>query len=273
MSGFTADWLALREPADAAARSASITHDAIDALPPGCVRALDLATGTGANVRYLASRLPREQDWLLVDRDERLLTGLRARMHLPDGVRIRCRRADLAQLEGTDVFEGRTLVTASALLDLVSDAWVASLAAMCRRANAVVLLALTYNGRISFSPVESEDEMVRLLVNRHQRTDKGFGPALGPDAPVCAEQHFAWRGFRVTRAPSDWVLTPNERALQEQLIDGWAEAAAAIEPREAPRIREWRSRRHAHVAAWRSHIVVGHEDLAAVPKATDNRAG
>ena len=178
---------------------------------------------------------------------------------------------DLSALERTDIVEGRVLVTASALLDLVSEPWVASLCAMCRRTGAVVLLALTYNGRISCSPAEPEDEMVRLLVNRHQHGDKGFGPAFGPDAPARAEEHFARLGYDVTRAASDWVLTPDEGLLQQQLLDGWAEAATAIEPGEAPRISEWNARRQAHVAAGRSRIVVGHDDLVAIPQTGDRR--
>ena len=267
MSGFTADWLALREPADAGARALSVTCVAVDALPTGIVRAVDLATGTGANVRYLAPHLPPAQDWLLVDDDERLLSELPAHMSrsaLPREARIECRRVDLSNLESTDIVEGRALVTASALLDLVSESWVAALASRCRRARAVVLLALTYNGRISFAPPEPADDIVRLLVNRHQHTDKGFGPALGPDATARAEEHFIGLGYDVTRAPSDWVLTINERALQQQLLDGWAAAATAIEGSEAPRIIEWHARRQDHVAAGRSHIVVGHDDLVAV---------
>ena len=274
MSGFTADWLALREPADAGARALSVTRMAVDALPTGIVRAVDLATGTGANVRYLAPHLPPEQDWLLVDDDERLLSELPAHMYrsdLPREARIEFRRVDLSELDSSDIVEGRNLVTASALLDLVSESWVVSLASICRRTGAVVLLALTYNGRITFSPGEPEDDIVRVLVNRHQHTDKGFGPALGPDAPARAAEHFTRFGYDVRRAPSDWVLTVNERTLQQQLIDGWAKAATAIEPGEAHRISSWQGRREAHVATGRSDIVVGHDDLAAVPKSQDRR--
>ena len=51
--------------------------------------------------------------------------------------------------------------------------------------------------------------------------------------------------------------------LQQQLIEGWADAAVDIAPEETPRVSGWKTRRLAHVAAGRSRIVVGHEDLAA----------
>ena len=267
MSGFTAEWLSLREPVDRRARSLSLTCMAVDALPAGIVRALDLATGTGANVRYLAPHLPSDQDWLAVDNDERLLNELPVHMDWSTlgAVRIECRRVDLSDIDASHIIEGRTLVTASALLDLVSEPWLLSLAEQCRRADAVVLLALTYNGRIACSPVEPGDDIVRRLVNRHQQTDKGFGPALGPEARVRAERSFERLGYRVTRAPSDWELAPDARDVQRRLIDGWAEAAIAIEPRDTGLIQKWQRRRHGHIRAGASHVVVGHDDLVAIP--------
>ena len=268
MSGFSVEWLAQREPVDRTSRSLPLTRMAVEALPPGPVRAVDLATGLGANVRYLAPHLAPDQDWLAVDNDEQLLNELPARMdwpRLPHGVRLECRRVDLSQFETSNVVEGRTLVTASALLDLVSESWLLSLAEECRRAGAVVLLALTYNGRIEFLPLEPADDLVRRLVNRHQQTDKGFGPALGPQARIQAQQRFERMDYRVTRAPSDWELDPGARDIQRQLIDGWADAATEIEPEQVTRIRQWQRGRHAHVAAGWSRIIVGHDDLVAIP--------
>ena len=261
MSGFSAGWLALREPADAAARSASLARQAAAiAAAKTPVRAIDLATGTGSNVRYLAPLLPPDQEWLLADEDERLLHLLPGRL---PGRRFEARRVNLAQLDALDVIEGRTLVTASALIDLVSEPWLDALASRAARAGAVVLFALSYNGHIECWPGEPEDDMVRRLVNRHQRTDKGFGPALGPDAVACAASHFTRRGYHVARESSDWVLSGEQGELQRQLIDGWADAAVEIAPSCAPAVTGWKARRLAHIAASRSSLIVGHDDLLA----------
>jgi hypothetical protein len=285
VNAFSADWLALREPADAAARSLPLTRAIADPLArEEEVHVLDLAAGTGANLRYLADHLSVRQRWLLVDNNSALLAQVTVRMsswglahgyeanNVGDGLVLRgdrrvCRLAtrllDLTALDDNGIFAGRLLVTASALLDLVSEIWLRALADRCRENRAAVLFALTYDGAIRFAPEEPEDEMVRELVNRHQRTDKGFGAALGPDAAGLTERCFAGVGYRVRRERSDWELPPDAIGLQRPLIEGWAHAAAATAPAQAASIQGWRDRRLIHVENRRSRLTVGHEDLAA----------
>lgn len=274
-SGSFLQWLGLREAADAAARSRRVTELVARSLKNvNPLHALDLATGTGANLRYLAPRLENSrQDWLVVDRDRDLLGELAARLPAKNG-RVACRaetrEIDLSTLEHPEIFAGRDLVTASALLDLVSERWLRDLAARCREAGAAVLLALTYDGRSECLPAEPEDVSVRELFNQHQRSAPGLGgPALGPDAPDAAERALTEEGFAVERAASDWTLSAGSRSsaeLQRRLIEGWAEAAAEIAPDRGDEIDNWLARRLAHVDAGRSRIVVGHQDLAGIPK-------
>jgi hypothetical protein len=288
MGEFSADWLALREPADHAARSAALTRRVADRLAgSGPVRILDLATGTGSNVRYLAPHLGSVQHWRLVDRDRALLeqvpqrvaswgmsrggivSGNRTGFSLrgPDfDWRIETRCADLSTLADPQLFQDRTLVTASALLDLVSERWLQLLAERCRHAGATVLFALTYDGRMACAPAEPDDELVRELVNRHQRRSKGFGRALGPDAGDAAIRCFDAAGYEMARGASDWQLPPSQGELQRRLIEGWAQAAAELESRQAERLEAWKQRRVEHVGAGTSQVTVGHVDLAGWPR-------
>lgn len=260
MSGFTADWLALREPADALARADAL----VEAFVSGAGAALqvvDLGAGTGANLRYLAPRLGGPQDWLAVDSDSTLLGALAARP-APAETRVRTLRLDLAHDLDALPLDRKDLVTAAALLDLVSATWLARLAARCAAAQAGVLFALTYDGRIEWSPAEDGDARIRALVNAHQRTDKGFGAALGPAAAAAAERTFAGQGYRMRSARSDWILGAESRALQAALVGGWVAAALEIAPREANVLEDWGRRRNLHLVNGTSRLRVGHLDLA-----------
>ena len=279
-------WLRLREPCDVAARSEGLPRAIAETLPiggPACI--LDLATGEGSNIRFLADRLPGPQRWLAVDRSPTLLRELCERMSSwgdergytvrtdvnrcrLDGADIECdvetRQADLGALDRHDIFAGRHLVTASALLDLVSTRWLRALVAHCQEEKASALFTISYNGHFSCAPAEAEDGLVRDLMNEHQKTDKGLGgPASGPDAVARAVRCFAEAGYHVQCEPSDWALGPAEQDVQRALVDGWAEAATEIAPDRTSTIADWRRRRLAHVEAGRSRVIVGHDDLAA----------
>jgi hypothetical protein len=270
MGRFRPQWLALREPADARARSAALTRTIAARYERAATfRVLDLGAGTGANLRYLApflTAVDQIRDWLLVDQDATLLSRAPADVGPCD--RVETREIDLASRVNSTLDAlcvRRDLVTASALLDLVSEPWLATLARCCGESAAAVLFALSYNGDIRCVPDEPEDGTIRDLVNRHQRTDKGFGPALGPDAVGTAARLFAACGYEVRRQRSDWIVGGDQPALQQELIAGWAEAAEAIAPPFAPVVHDWKTRRLAHVAAGRSVLTVGHEDLAGQP--------
>jgi hypothetical protein len=280
-----AGWLRLREAPDHASRSVELTQAIVDRLrATEPVRVLDLGTGAGSNLRYLVPKLPPRQRWTVIDRSQTLLSELLTRtsawaaaarytvkstaagIALEDGdldCQVETRAQDLAVLEPR-LFDGCQLVTASALLDLVSASWLQTLAAECRRAGAAALFAITYDGRSTCRPPEPEDELVRGLLNQHQGRDKGLGgPAEGPRAAACAEHMFTGQGYEVKVVMTDWVLGARDAAMQRTLIDGWAEAAGAIAPQLAATIASWRTRRLAHVDAGRSAIIVGHRDLAA----------
>lgn len=265
---FGAEWLALREPVDHRARAECLLDSLRDAWRAGgWSRVLDLGSGTGSNLRYLADRLPGPQTWILVDHDAALL----ARAEAPEGVgRLRRKTGDLAEAVPAEVRRA-DLVTASALLDLVSEAWLRRLVDACRASGAGALLAMTYAGDFRWSDrseggdPDPDDALVREAVNRHQRRDKGLGSALGPEAAPVAEELFCRAGYRTRLEPSPWRLGPDEAGLARTLIEGWEAAAREERPDVSGRIRDWARRRRESVDDGTFALVVEHLDLLALP--------
>lgn len=287
MTGFSADWLALREPADQRARNRDLLLALVawrqhrETLP-----VVDLGAGTGATLRALAAELGGRQVWLLLDQDRQLLDQVAPLTRTWAGengwaftrsadrlgvtgpgleltVRLQC--FDLTDRLTPIGFASDGLVTASALLDLVSERWLSELAIHCANARAAFYAALSYDGRLSFSPALQHDRVVQDLINRHQTRDKGFGGALGPGACAVAHQAFAGRGYRVRRAPSDWRLDGSEPALRRALLHGWAEAAGDQQPERRRETGAWLAQRLDLARGPESRIRVGHQDLLALP--------
>lgn len=269
MSGFSAEWLALRAAADRRARSPALLRAACRHLhrqtPAAArLRIVELGAGTGSMLPVLAPRLPSPQCWTLVDEDPALLAAAQVPAGHAGKVVLRRVRADLAE---SGVLPGLLrkvgLVTASALLDLVSPQWCRQLVRAAARPGMVLHAALSYDGRIILDPADPLDRTVRALFNRHQRTDKGFGPALGPAAAATLARIAATAGAAVQTAGSDWRLGPADCALLRPLLDGWAQAAAEIAPHLADAIAGWRARRSAQIDAGRLRVRVGHRDVLA----------
>lgn len=275
---FEPAWLDLREPADHAARAPALPQALAAWLRARRqpVRVLDLGCGSGSTLRALAPLLGEGQDWVLLDHDPALLQAARARLLRWAGsglgaealelegpgwsARVRLLRADLREVEALPL-QDRALVTASALFDLVSESWLGRLAARLR--GRALYAALTFDGRLEMTPADAADAALREAFLAHQRRDKGFGPALGPEADAACARFFAGGGWDLQRARSDWRLDAGAADLQAALLEGLAAAAAEQEPALAEQAAAWLARRR--VAIGESLLRVGHGDLLALP--------
>ena len=268
MTGFSAEWLALREPYDARARNAEVLDAVVAFLKPlASVRVVDLACGTGSTLRTLTPRLPDRQIWDLVDNDVGLLMYARA-TPLAKDTEVTMRPLDLNRdLEAA--LDGEVdLVVTSALLDLVSAAWLDRLALALAARAIPFYAALSYDGRTGFSPTDPFDTPVVAGMNAHQTTDKGFGPALGPTAAAFMIGRFKALGYSVVHGASDWVMGPEDHTIQTEILTGWAGASDEIGALPLADATAWLTRRRAAVDAGCSSLRVGHIDFFAIPSAT-----
>jgi hypothetical protein len=270
MSGFSADWLTLREPYDRRARNPAVLDAVAASLKPhSAVRVIDLACGTGSTLRALGPHLPVRQCWKLVDNDPDLLARATAAPPAND-IAVTTTLLDLnrdleAALDGS-----ADMVATSALLDLVSEPWLDRLAVAVAARAIPLYAALSYDGRTAFTPSDPFDAAIATAVNAHQRTDKGFGPALGPAAAAYAIARFEAFGYSIVHGASDWTMGPgpDDRDMQTAILDGWANAAAQMRALQNEDITAWLARRRAAVAGGRSSLYVGHVDFLAIPSAT-----
>ena len=260
---FSADWLALREPADGRARNATVLNSVAQYMARFTkAHIVDLACGTGSTVRALSSLLPAGHHWTLCDLDQDLLDEAgKLLADTPVTTRMLDLDADLAS-----AFEPQPdLVVTSAFLDLVSGAWLDRLIAELRCRKLPFYAALTYDGRASIDPPNRLDRDVIAAVNRHQQTDKGFGAALGPNAANEAIKRLEAAGFTVQHGRSDWLFLPEEGLVQSMMIDGWANAAAALGDIEIDALTDWRDWHLTRIAEGQTELSVGHSDLFAIP--------
>ena len=257
-------WLGLREDADAAARSRDLVRHLRRRLPAGSPLVVhDLACGSGSMGRWLAPQLPGPQHWVLHDLDPDLLTVAEADRPAPAAT-VETRLSDVTRL-GRDDLADATLITASALLDLLTADELAALVRVCAGAACPVLLTLSVTGRVRLLPADPLDARIAACFDEHQRRLTARGPLLGPDAVEAAAEAFRALGAEVAVAPSPWRLGAAEAALAAEWLTGWVDAASEQEPELAADAELYRRRRLSEAAAGGLAVTVGHADLLVLP--------
>lgn len=289
-------WLALRESADAAARAPGLLEPLRGYLGDPARRASgllirDLGCGTGSMGRWLAPQLDGSQHWILHDRDPDLLTlaVTRAPRTAADGSRVTAAAecGDIVRLTAGHL-AGTSLVTGSALLDLLTREEVDGLAAACAGAGCAALLALSVAGRVELTPADPLDAEIAGAFNAHQRRSDHGRRLLGPDAARAAREAFTRLGATVMVRSSPWRLgaggtppadagdTPTqgeasggESALTAEWLRGWVGAACEQRPDLASSGGGYLRRRLEAATAGRLRVVVHHSDLLALPRPKD----
>ena len=255
----TPEWLDLREPADAAARSDELAERLGRHLPAaGHLVIHDLGGGSGAMLRWLAPRLPGPQHWVVHDRDEGLLELAMARCPAGAAITVEARRSDITRLAPGDLAEA-SVVVASALLDLLTADELARM--LGAGTGCPMLLTLTVVGRVTLTPADPLDARIVAAFNAHQRR----GRLLGPDAVAAAVDQLRGRGAEVIVRPSPWRLDAAHADLMAEWFGGWAAAACEQEPALAAQAAAYRDRRLAQAAAGELAVTVDHADLLALP--------
>lgn len=255
MSGFDPGWLDLREPVDHRALAAGPLRR-LEARFAGDdqVTVADLGAGSGSLLRALSPRLGTRQRWTLIDADVGLLAHARTRLSAwadhasEDGGRLRLRKG-AAEIEvGTCLRDlsadplpaeaaEADLVTAAAFFDLAGRDWTEVFVARLAKARRPLYAPLVYAGRKSFSPAHPLDGAALDAFNRHQRRDKGLGPALGPTAAEALVEIGRAAGFESHVGESPWRLGAADAGLTQKLARDMA--AAIGELPDGPELGEW----------------------------------
>jgi hypothetical protein len=263
------EWLRLREPADAAARAPDLVERLKRNLPATGRRVIhDLGGGTGSLGRWLAPLLPGAQQWVVHDLDANLLQVAAAFPPGPaaDGaaVTVECNQSDITRLRPGDLADA-SLITASALLDLLTEEELSRLVDACAGVGCPALLTLSVVGRVRLTPPHPMDGRVAVAFDTHQRRLTDRGRLLGPDAFALAADEFARLGATVRVRPSPWRLGALQSELAAEWFTGWVGAACEQQHELARETGAYTRRRLAQARAGQLDVTVEHADVLILP--------
>lgn len=287
------DWLGMRRLADTRAREAAmeLVQLLVDHLGPASALALvDLGSGTGANPAWLAPVIHRTyaqrgaaapaQHWLLLDHDPDLL----AAHDVGERPEVSTSRAVVAAVDHLAQVLGQasrpTVVTCSALLDLLTAPQIEGLVQATTAAADGALLALTVTGEVGLSPEHPDDDLILDIFNTHQQraadaaafdAELDSGPDLGLAGPAgwqIAAEAFARRGWEVRQRTTAWLLDQAHTPLLRRWLSDRVEAVLELLDSHDPRVAvvaAWWEVRSAQIERGELRAEVGHVDGLALP--------
>ncbi len=266
----SSEWLALREPEDADARSRDLALTVAQLVHPGPVVVHDLGSGTGSMMRWLAPLLPGPQAWVLHDWNSELTD--RAISEAPprdgggDAVSVRSKTGNLAQLRASDL-AGASLVTASALLDVLTSREIHAIVNACLRAGCPALFALSVTGEVRLAPRDELDPAFERAFNAHQVREEHGRQQLGRHGAAIARGLFTEAGWHVRPSTTVWRLDRRRARLLREWFEGWTDAALEQEPALAAVATDYRERRASQLESGELSVHIRHLDLLAWPRA------
>jgi hypothetical protein len=271
------EWLGLREPADAAARAPDLVQRLKRNLPgTGRLVIHDLGGGTGSMGRWLAPLLPGPQQWVVHDLDADLLQVAAARPPGPaaDGaaVTVECNQSDITRLRPGDLADA-SLITASALLDVLTEQELTAMVGACGSAGCPTLLTLSVVGRVALTPSDPLDRRIAAAFDAHQRRTTVRGPLLGPDAVTLAVEKFGRLGALVLVRRSPWRLGARQADLAAEWLTGWVSAACEQQVELAAETDVYARRRLAQATAGQLTVTVDHADMLVLPRGCIDPSG
>jgi len=276
VSGFSVDWLSLREPVDHRSVNEEVRAAFIrDFGARDHVTLTDIGCGSGSHLRSLAPHLGPHQTWRLVDYDEQLLAAARGLLckwadkaeststgvRLDKGSRIidvTFQRFDLSSDLDKVLDAPADAITAAAFFDLASEPFIERFVAALTARKLPLYTILTYDGREVWSPQHPADMAMLSAFNAHQTTDKGFGASAGPNAAKRMTEAFARAGYVVQTGDSPWKLDVGDRRLMNELAAGIANAVGETGHLALEDITSWLAAKQAA-----DICEIGHLDLYA----------
>ena len=244
------------------------------------LRVLDLACGTGANMRALAPILPPDQDWIMLTGSEAeeeqvrdlLFRWAPAAEEIAGGLKIERQGLRIAvRFERHDVAASGTMPDCEAAGLVVLDqnalrlttSTFAAIANACARMGAVVHARCLYDGRIKLQPHHPADAQMTAALHRRLMEQTPLGAASGPLAASQLAERLELAGYSVIEGPGNAVLKAagpqgTDGALMRAILSQMAEAQRAVARGHDKMIDTWAARP-------RTVMEISKTDLVAFP--------
>ena len=281
---FSKSWINMRVEYDEASRS-SVLVDHLNKLSKKHeIDLIDFCCGTGSFLMWALNKNISFQNCILVDYDIKLLKSIKSnlRTHLKSKYTIQSNTNNLnllikknsktissVSIEKYDCDEyshknkNFHIISYSAALDLMSKSSI-DIALKKIKKNNILYFSLCFNGLVKWTPTNTFDKYILTFFNNHQRSDKGFGNALGYKSIESLRKKSVKLNLNITVADSPWIIknkSEKDTAFMKRYLLDIRKSLFHMEGIDKNILRKWYEDKKYDLENKKIRLYVGHNDV------------
>ena len=281
---FSKSWINMRVDYDNISRSTVLVDHINKLSQEHDIDLIDLYCGSGNFLIWSLDKNILFNNCILVDHDIKLLKSIKSnlRTHLRPmySIQSNTNNLDLLIKKNNEILstisikkndcdsyrcssEKYHVISYSAALDIMPKPSIASALKRIKKNN-ILYFSLCFNGKVRWTPTNTFDRYILTFFNNHQRSDKGFGKALGYKSIEFIKQKAGKLNLNITVKDSPWIIKnkfDKDKVFMKRYLLDIKKSLFHMEGIDKDILRKWYQDKKSQIDNKKIQLYVGHNDI------------